>query len=155
MTSQIVIGPGMKVKLKFAILLENGEVIDSTGDQAAEFVIGDGNVLPGFERAMFGLNKGDSRTLQIPAELGFGNLNPDNYQRLPRRQFAADLELSEGLAIAFTDANQNEIPGVIESVSGDMVMVNFNHPLAGRNLVFQVDIIDVERVSDEIIRVSG
>ncbi len=155
MSNRVTIGPGVKVKLKFAVLLENGEVVDSTGDRAAEFIIGDGNVLPGFERAMFGLTSGERRDLAIPAEMGFGKPNPENYRQIPRTQFAEDIELGEGLAVAFADANRNELPGVIESVGDDMVVVNFNHPLAGRNLVFQVEIIEVERVSDEIIRVSG
>jgi len=107
MTNQAVIGPGTKVKLNFAILLETGDVVDSTEGRPAEFVIGDGNVLPGFERAMFGLTSGESRSLEVPAAVGFGEQNPDNVKNMLLSDFPTDVELTEGLAVSFADANRN------------------------------------------------
>jgi FKBP-type peptidyl-prolyl cis-trans isomerase SlpA len=154
MARTAIIGPGMKVKLNFAILLDTGDLIDSTRGKPAEFVIGDGNVLPGFEKAMFGLTSGETRSLQIPAAMGFGEHNPDNVKNMLVSDFPGDIELTEGLAVSFADMNRNELPGVVESVLGDRVTINFNHPLAGRDLVFEVEILNVEKASNEIIRVS-
>ena len=154
MGGKIVVGPGMKVTLNFAIKLAEGDLIDSTKGKAAEFVVVDGSLLPGFERAMFGMEAGEQAQLEIPAESGFGEPNPENIKVLKRVDFPEDVEPQEGLVVYFTDVNNNELPGVIQSYNAGSVTVNFNHPLAGRNLVFDVDIIDIERVSDEIIRVG-
>lgn len=147
------IGPGTKVTLRFSLLLESGQTVDSTGERAAEFTVGDGNLLPGFEQALFGLQAGARERLYIEAARGFGEPKPDNVQQLRRDQFPADMELTEGLVVSFGDQQHGELPGVIRRVNGDRVEVDFNHPLAGKNLYFEVDIVDVERVSDEIIRV--
>ncbi|MDO2098155.1 FKBP-type peptidyl-prolyl cis-trans isomerase, partial [Escherichia coli] len=84
------------VTLHFALKLEDGNVVDSTFDkQPASFKVGDGNLLPGFEQALFGLKNGDNRTLTILPEQGFGQPNPQNVQIMPRDQFQ-DMELAEG-----------------------------------------------------------
>jgi FKBP-type peptidyl-prolyl cis-trans isomerase SlpA len=144
--SESRIGQGAQVTLHFAIKLENGDVVDSTFDkQPATFKVGDGNLLPGFELALYGLESGDKRSLPIAPEQGFGQPNPQNVQVLPRSQFAA-MELSEGLLVIFTDAANAELPGVVKAFDDAQVTVDFNHPLAGKNLTFDVEIIAVESV---------
>ena len=152
-SNEVPVGPGTKVKLIFALKLKSGEEIDSTGDKAAEFTVGDGKLLPGFERAMFGLKAGAQECLSIPAEAGFGIPQEENFQRIKRTQFKPNMELAEGLMMSFADAQNAELPGVITKLDGDYVEVDFNHPLAGKDLVFEVNIISVEQVSNEILRV--
>ena len=77
-------------------------------------------------------------------EKAFGMPNPNNVQRLPRGTFATDVELEEGLVMSFADAANSELPGVIRSFDDEIVEVDFNHPLAGRELVFEVQILSVE-----------
>ena len=140
------IGPGKKVTLHFAIKLEDGEVVDSTFDKSpATFSVGDGNLLEGFELALHGLKPGDESTLRIVPEQAFGMPNPNNVQVISRDRFK-DLELEPGLMIAFADAGQSELPGMIKSFDAEEVTVDFNHPLAGRTLYFDVNILDVETV---------
>lgn len=146
------IGPGTRVTLTFALKLDTGELVDGTGDKPAEFSVGDGNLLPGFEKAMFGLTAGVAKSFNIPAEHGFGPSNPDNIQIMKRSVFSEDIELSEGLIVSFADKQKAELPGVIRRVMGDVVEVDLNHPLAGKNLVFDVEIISVEQISKEILR---
>ena len=142
------IGPNTRVKLHFAIRLQDGAEVDSTfGQQPAEFVVGDGNLLPGFEQSLFGLSAGEQRSITIPPEKGFGMPNPQNEQRFLREQFDRELDLQPGLVISFSDAANTELPGVIKSVEGESVIVDFNHPLAGKTLQFDVQIIQVDRVS--------
>lgn len=148
----VAVGPGCRVKLRFTLRLAGGDDIDSTGEKPAEFVVGDGNLLPGFERAMFGLTAGDARNLHIPAEEGFGAHNEENVQRLPRSQFAKDIELEEGLIVSFADQQKAELPGVVTRIWDEVIEVDFNHPLAGKDLEFDVHILEVEQVSNEIIR---
>lgn len=152
--ANIPVGPGTRVELRFSLTLQDGEVIDSTGEKTAVFVVGDGNLLPGFERAMFGLRAGDSERLFIEAAQGFGEPRSENVQRIKRSQFPADMALSEGLIVSFADQQDAELPGVVTDITEDLVEVDFNHPLAGKNLYFEVDIVAVEQVSDEILRVQ-
>lgn len=143
LATELRIGPDREVTLNFAIKLENGDVVDSTfGKQPATFKVGDGNLLPGFENALFGLKAGDRRELPITPEQGFGQPNEQNVQVMPRGQFQ-DMELSEGLLIIFNDAANAELPGVVKAFDADRVTIDFNHPLAGKTLRFEVEILAV------------
>lgn len=142
--TDIRIGPDKEVTLHFAIKLESGDVVDSTFDkQPATFTFGDGNLLPGFELALQGLKAGDKRSLRIEPEHGFGQPNPQNVQVMPRSQFEG-MELSEGLMVIFQDAAKGELPGVVSQFDTQQVTVDFNHPLAGKVLTFEVEILDVQ-----------
>jgi FKBP-type peptidyl-prolyl cis-trans isomerase SlpA len=141
------IGPGTKVTLHFALRLQDGEVIDSNFERdPATFVVGDGNLLPGFEKAIFGLLEGERKTLTISPEQGFGQRNPNNLQEFARSEFAPDMELKEGLVLSFSDAQKTELPGVVSHFDENVVIVDFNHPLAGRDIVFDVAILKIEPV---------
>jgi len=141
---ELRIGPDKEVTLHFALKLDNGDVVDSTFDkQPATFKVGDGNLLPGFEQAIYGLKAGDKRSLPIAPEQGFGQGNPQNVQVMPRSQFQ-DMELSEGLLVIFNDAANAELPGVVKAFDDNQVTIDFNHPLAGKALSFDVEIIEVK-----------
>lgn len=104
------IGQNTEVTLHFALHLENGDTVDSTFEKApAVFKVGDGNLLPGFEAALFGFKAGDKRTVTVVPENAFGQPNPQNVQVMPRSQFQ-DMELSEGLLVIFNDAANAELP---------------------------------------------
>ncbi len=137
------IGPGKRVTLHFSVALSEGAVVDSTRERGvpAEFTVGDGSLLPGFEKAVLGLRAGDRRSVFIDAKRGFGEWNPDNVQTFTRIQFSG-MELEPGLMISFADKG-GELPGVVKELDEETVTVDFNHPLAGRDLVFEVDIIRV------------
>lgn len=142
--TDVRIGPDRQVTLHFALKLEGGEVVDSTFDkQPATFSVGDGNLLPGFEQAIYGLKAGDKRSLSISPEQGFGQGNPQNIQVMPRSQFH-EMELSEGLLVIFNDAANAELPGVVKTFDDSQVTIDFNHPLAGKTLSFDVEIIEVK-----------
>ena len=144
--ADVRIGAETEVTLHFALKLEDGNVVDSTFDkQPATFKVGDGNLLPGFELALYGLKAGDKRTLSIDPEQGFGQPNPANVQVMPRDQFKG-MELSHGLLVIFNDAAKTELPGVVKEFDEQRVTIDFNHPLAGKTLAFDVEIIDVKPV---------
>ena len=82
----------------------------------------------------------------VPPEKAFGQHNPSNVQTFKRHEFSADMVLEPGVVVSFADARQQELPGVIKRVEGDQVDVDFNHPLSGHTLNFEVKIIDVEPV---------
>ena len=132
------------VTLHFTLKLPNGDVVDTTLDkQPATFKVGDGSLLPGFEQALFGLKAGDKRSFEIEPEKGFGPGNPQNLQNISRDQFD-EMELEEGLLVIFQDAAGGELPGVVKTIHETVVVVDFNHPLAGKVITFDVEIIDVQ-----------
>jgi FKBP-type peptidyl-prolyl cis-trans isomerase SlpA len=140
-----MIDSSSKVTLHFSLKFEDGAVIDSTFEkEAATFVMGDGSLLDGFEKKLLGLTKGEKQSFTVLPEEGFGQPNPNNVQQFARSDFAEDMELAEGLVVTFADARQSELPGVVKSVDDQQVVVDFNHPLAGCNIIFDVEIVDVE-----------
>ncbi|POP53853.1 FKBP-type peptidyl-prolyl cis-trans isomerase [Zhongshania marina] len=135
---------GSKISLHFSLSIVDGDEVDSTfGGKPATFVFGDGSLLPGVEAKLLGLTTGAKETFTLAPEDSFGQRNPANIQRFPRSQFGADMVLEEGLVISFADAARAELPGVVSEIGEDHVMVDFNHPLAGRNLAFRVEILSV------------
>lgn len=139
------IDQGTRVTLNFALRLPDGSEIDSTFDKApATLEIGDGNLPENFEAYLIGLSAGEQQTFDVPPEKAFGQHNPSNIQTFKRSEFGPDMVLEPGVVISFADARQGELPGVVHSVEGDQVEVDFNHPLAGRTLTFEVEIVSVE-----------
>ena len=150
--NSVPVGPGTRVTLIFKLSLSNGDLIDSTGDESATFEVGDGSLLPGFESVMYGLKAGESAELPIAAEQGFGLPNDENVHMMKRTLFEVSQDLIEGLVVSFADGEGGERPGVVNRLFDDLVEVDFNHPLAGQDLLFSVQIKQVEQISDEILR---
>ena len=141
------IAHGSQVALHFSVALENGVEIDNTRSypEPVSLVIGDGNLLEGFEKALLGLRAGDRRTVHLPPEDAFGPWNPDNVQLFDTVQFVKTGEgrPEVGTMMEFQDKGGGTLAGVVKSVNDDKVEVDFNHPLAGRNVVFEVEIAKV------------
>jgi FKBP-type peptidyl-prolyl cis-trans isomerase SlpA len=150
--NSVPIGPGTRVTLLFKLALSAGDEIDSTGDESATFEVGDGSLLPGFESVMYGMKAGDSAELPIAAEQGFGLPNDENVHMMKRTLFEVSQNLVEGLVVSFADGEGGERPGVVNRLFDDLVEINFNHTLAGKDLLFSVQIKQVEQISDEILR---
>ena len=139
------IGTGRRVTLHFALKLDDGRVVDSNFEgQPASFTVGDGNLPVGFEQAILGMTAGDEGVFRIPPAKAFGMPNPENHQSFPRSKFSDDAELQEGLVMSFADAGNSELAGVVTTFDDERVYVDFNHPLAGKELLFQVKVIQVE-----------
>lgn len=139
------IGSGTRVTLNFALKLADGQVVDSNLDSdPVEFDMGDGRLLDGFEAALEGMMAGDYATIEIPAADAFGSRNEDNIQVFDRDQFSEDIPLEIGAMFSFADAAGGETPGVIVEILEAKVRVDFNHPLAGKDLLFEVRIHNVE-----------
>ena len=134
---------GSKVQLHFSVAIENGVEIDNTRsrDEPVSLVIGDGNLLPGFEKALFGLRAGDRRTVSLPPGDAFGEWNPENVQRFDTVKFEQRPEV--GHMIEFEDKAKASLFGVVMSVADDITEIDFNHPLAGKDLMFKVKLVEV------------
>ncbi len=141
--SELTIDQGRKVTMHFAIKLTDGQIVDSNFEGApVEFEVGDGNIPEGFEAALTGLKVGDHLDLTIDPERGFGQHNPSNIQTMKRSDFK-DMELEPGLVISFQEPG-GELPGVIVEFDDDRVEVDFNHPLAGKTILFEVQVLNIQ-----------
>ena len=143
---------GSKVQLHFSVAIENGVEIDNTRsrEEPVSLVIGDGNLLPGFEKALFGLRAGDRRTVSLPPEDAFGEWNPENVQRFDTVKFEQRPEV--GHMIEFEDKAKASLFGVVMTVADDITEIDFNHPLAGKNITFAVEIFKVTPQGQQGIR---
>ncbi|GAA4873973.1 FKBP-type peptidyl-prolyl cis-trans isomerase [Ferrimonas pelagia] len=143
--SDVVVGPGAQIFMHFNVELTDGTVADSTRahGKPARLTMGDGSLSGAMEVALLGMKKGEKKRFMLDPDQAFGLSNPDNVKHMDRTQFAADADLSEGTIMAFTAADGNQYPGVIRAVEGDSVTVDFNHPLAGQTVIFDVEILDV------------
>jgi len=130
------------VRLHFSLHLESGEEIDTTRrGRPATFDYGDGQLMPGFEAALLGMRAGDDAQLLLEPEEAFGEHRQENVQLLERERFQ-DLDLEPGLMVSFAGPG-GELPGVVARIFDKTVEVDFNHPLAGRKIVFDVSILEV------------
>lgn len=136
---------GSEVVLHFDLKLADGSAADSTrvNDKPAKLVMGDGSLTANFEACLLGLNTGDKKSFTLEANDAFGQPNPDNIHHLERSKFSADTPAEEGMIIAFTQPDGSELPGIVREVTGDSVTVDFNHPLAGQVITFDVEILSV------------
>ena len=141
----VPVSESTRVYLNFSVSLQDGSEVDSNfGGDPVDFVIGDGSLLPGFERLLFGMTGGERQMFTVSPENAFGQPNDNNLQYLPREQFDDDAELEIGLVFSFADAGGGEVPGMIISFDEEEVTVDFNHPLAGRTILFDVLVHRVE-----------
>ncbi|OOE92205.1 peptidylprolyl isomerase [Salinivibrio sp. MA351] len=140
------ISAASEVIMHFTIKLEDGSVADTTHNagKPAKLVMGDGSLTENFENCLLGLKEGASSSFTLAPEDAFGQPNPDNIHHMDRRHFGGETPAEEGAIIAFSGPQGQEIPGIITAVSGDSVTVDFNHPLAGKTVIFDVEIISVQ-----------
>lgn len=157
-------GPGIetgsKISLFFSLSLTNGELIDSNFDQQiASFRLGDGSMLPGFEQQLLGLKAGDEIEHLLAAEQAFGETNPANRHRFPIARFKNLLEdnllpTEVGSVVSFKDAGGFDLPGVVVNIFESTVVVDFNHPLAGKEILFKARIDSVIPADVETVEIK-
>ena len=140
---EVRVEAGSQVELHFSVALENGVEIDNTRqhETPVKLTIGDGNLLPGFEKALYGLRAGDRRTVHLPPEDAFGPWNPENVQTFDTVKFEQLPTI--GHLIEFEDKAKSSLFGVVKAVNDDTTEIDFNHPLAGKNISFEVEIFKV------------
>ena len=131
--------------LRYTLALADGTVLDSTdGELPATFRIGSGELVTFLEQRLIGLQIGDRRRFEIPAVETRSPMEEGALQRLPRTDFPADIELMPGQVLGFQTPNGEEVPGQVVAVTDCEVTIDFSHPLAGRDLIFDMEIIAVE-----------
>jgi FKBP-type peptidyl-prolyl cis-trans isomerase SlpA len=129
----------------FDIKLSDGSAAESTRvhNKPAKLQMGDGSLSPAFEAQLGGMAAGDKRTFTLSPEDAYGQPNPDNIYYVDRSKFSLDAPAKVGMIVGFAMPDGSELPGLIRDVVGESVTVDFNHPLAGQTLTFNVEIVQV------------
>ncbi|WP_119329447.1 FKBP-type peptidyl-prolyl cis-trans isomerase [Cysteiniphilum halobium] len=133
------------VKMHFKIRLKDGSIAEDTKnyDRPYVFQMGKGTFSEKVESELLGLDVGVNRKMMLMPEDAFGQKHPAMIYEVPKKRFPEDMALEEGLIIAFSQKDGTELPGVIVGIHEYDVTVDFNHPLSGQVILFDVDILEV------------
>jgi len=135
---------GNTVKVHYTGVLSDGAQFDSSvGREPLEFTIGEGNVIPGFEQAVVGMAAGESKSVIIPAGDAYGERQEALVHRFPRDQIPDEIELSEGLPLQAQGPDGQVVHFVVAAFDAETVTLDANHPLAGQDLTFQIELLGV------------
>jgi FKBP-type peptidyl-prolyl cis-trans isomerase SlyD len=140
---------GVVVSMEYTLMVD-GEMIDSSeGHDPLEFLTGYGNIIPGLENEMIGMKVGDSKDVVVPPADGYGEYDEEAYLDVPKNQFPKDMPVEEGLELTVRDDSGQGRYARVESVEGETVRLNFNHPLAGDELHFNVKVVKLREPTAE------
>jgi len=135
---------GDRVRIHYTGTLEDGEVFDSSeGQEPLEFVVGEGEVIPGFEAAVAGMSPGEHKTVTIPADEAYGPHREEMLLAVPRDQFPADAAPHVGDPLLVSTPDGQQVPVVIFALEDDTVVLDANHPLAGEDLTFALELVEI------------
>lgn len=135
---------GDKVKIHYEGRLDDGSVFDSSdGSEPLEFTIGASQVIPGFEEAVIGMSVGEKKTVTIPADKAYGQRNDALEKSIDRANFAPGIELKVGLMMRLTMDNNESIIVQITGLDDKEVTLDANHPLAGKDLTFDITLVEI------------
>ena len=127
----------------------DGEVFDSSeGREPLTYLVGHGQMIPGFEQEMLGADIGERRDFTLTPERAYGERDEEAVQQIPRDQFPEEMEIEEGMILG-AQSHQGPIQFTIVSIDGDSVTVDFNHQMAGKTLKFSVEVVNVRKASNE------
>ncbi|MCF6765097.1 FKBP-type peptidyl-prolyl cis-trans isomerase [Thiotrichales bacterium 19S3-7] len=138
------------VTMHFMIRLKDGSIAEDTRgyDKPFTFQMGQAIFSEKFENELCGLVKGDHKKVMLMPEDAFGEVHPALIYQVPKSKFPKDIEIEPGVLVAFTQPDGTELPGLITEEDEAEVTVDFNHPLAGKVVLFEVDIIEVNNQND-------
>lgn len=149
MSEGMKIEDGQVVSMEYTLLVD-GEVVDtSTGREPLEFIQGTGNIIPGLERELYGMVIGDNKKVSVDPSDAYGELDPDAYADVPRAEFPDEIPLEKGVEIQVRDQSNNPMFARIDAFTDEIVKLDFNHPLAGKTLNFDVTIVGLRGASPE------
>ncbi|WP_141056569.1 FKBP-type peptidyl-prolyl cis-trans isomerase [Tepidiphilus succinatimandens] len=135
---------GDTVQVHYTGKLDDGSVFDSSaGRDPLEFTVGSGQVIPGFEQAVEGMAVGQTKTVTIPAAEAYGDRVAEAVLQVPREQLPPDLEPEVGQQLVMQSRDGRQIPIVVVEVTEDSITIDANHPLAGRDLTFEIELVSV------------
>ncbi len=139
------------VSIEYVLTDNEGNELDSNkGSRPLEFLVGAGQIIKGLEDALMGMQKGESKDVKVAPEDAYGVYNDDALRVFPKEQFA-DIELSAGMSLFGQTEEGHTIQVTVKDFNDESVTIDYNHPLAGKELLFAVSIVDVRDASEDEI----
>ncbi|TXH22441.1 MAG: peptidylprolyl isomerase [Chitinophagaceae bacterium] len=143
---------GDKIKVHYHGKLTTGETFDSSeGREPLEFEVGSGMVIPGFDAGVTGMVIGEKKTITIPVDEAYGPANPSMVIEMPKDRFPADMELAVGMPLVMSDHQGQQFQVVVKDIKEEAVTLDANHPLAGQDLIFDLELVEIVGGSPIII----
>ena len=149
MSEVLKVADGQVIVMEYTLQVD-GEIIDtSAGHGPIEFIQGLGNIVPGLEKNLYGMAVGESKDVVVAAVDGYGEMDSQAYMEVPRDQFPEDIPMETGTQIELHDESGQPMVARIDQVGDTTVRLDFNHPLAGKELHFAVKIAGLRPATDE------
>ncbi len=140
---------GVVVSMDYKLTVD-GELLDSSDEAGPlQFLAGYDNIVPGLEREMIGMKIGESKDVVVAPEDGYGEFDEEGFMDVPRSEFPSDMEIEEGVELNVTDEDGENQYARVESVTDETVRLDFNHPLAGAELHFNVKVVALREPTAE------
>lgn len=141
------VSKGDTVKVNYTGKLDDGSVFDSSEErEPLEFTLGQGQLIPGFEKAVEGMETGDATSINIPSDEAYGERRDDLEIDISKSELPVDVEPKEGMQLQMKQKQNDEvIPVRITDVADDKVTIDANHPLAGQDLTFDIEVVDIDK----------
>jgi FKBP-type peptidyl-prolyl cis-trans isomerase SlyD len=140
------VAEGNEVSIEYTLTLEDKEVVDTNvGGEALTYTQGTGQIIPGLESALEGMKVGESKHVKVPPQEGYGVVNPQAYQEVPKENVPAEAQ-KVGAQLMGRDGNGRVVRPRVSEIKDKTVVLDFNHPLAGKTLFFDVKVLDVQQV---------
>jgi FKBP-type peptidyl-prolyl cis-trans isomerase 2 len=135
---------GDTVRVHYHGKLTDGSTFDSSeGRDPLEFTVGNGQVIKGFDDALLDMQVGDKKTVNIPVDQAYGERNDDMMMEYPLSDFPADMKPEVGMELHMSDNSGNVFPVVIAELNDETVLLDANHPLAGEDLTFEIELVSI------------
>ena len=133
------------VRVHYTGKLDDGSVFDSSLErEPLEFTVGQGQLIPGFEQGVKDMAVNEKKTINIPAGEAYGDVRQDLIQEVPKSQLPPDIKPEEGLRLMSKTPQGQDIPLVITEVKDESIVVDANHPLAGKDLTFEIEVVEIK-----------
>lgn len=135
---------GDKVRVHYHGKLTNGETFDSSeGREPLEFEVGAGAVIKGFDDGVTGMSVGEKKTVNIPVDNAYGPRNDEMVIEFPKERLPQDMQLEEGMPLMMSNESGQQFQVLVVEIKDDIIVLDANHPLAGEELVFDIELVEI------------
>lgn len=139
---------GDKIRVHYHGKLRSGETFDSSnGREPLEFTVGSGQVIKGFDEGVKGMQVGEKKTVEIPVGEAYGEKQQEMMIEFPKEQFPQDMNPEVGMQLMMSNGSGQQFPVTVAEVKENSVVLDANHPLAGQDLIFDLELVSIEPTS--------
>ena len=149
MMSKDTVQDGVVVSMEYTLKIDGEQIDSSEGHGPLQFLAGHGNIVAGLESEMKGMKVGDSKNVVVGPADGYGEYDEKAFLDVPSSQFPADMKVEQGMELTVRDDSGQARYARVENIEGETVRLNFNHPLAGDELHFDVKVVDLREPTSE------